>query len=40
MAEAHPDAKGNRGDASVRAILERHANHSETTVIGEFEESD
>lgn len=36
--KAQRDAKDDRADATVRAILERHAKHCEITVIGEFEE--
>ncbi|HEX4883201.1 MAG TPA: antibiotic biosynthesis monooxygenase, partial [Casimicrobiaceae bacterium] len=36
--KAHRDAKDDRRDATVRAILERHAAQCEITVIGEFEE--
>ncbi|GIK84992.1 MAG: hypothetical protein BroJett026_04730 [Betaproteobacteria bacterium] len=36
--KAHRDAKDDRRDATVRAILDRHAQHCEITVIGEFEE--
>ena len=34
----HRDAKDDRRDETVRAILARHAIHCETTVIGEFED--
>ncbi len=36
--KAQRDAKDDRRDAIVRAILEKHAIHCVTTVIGEFEE--
>lgn len=36
--KAHRDAKDDRRDETVRAILQRHAKHCEITVIGEFEE--
>ena len=36
--KASRDAKDDRRDATVRAILERHAHYCETTLIGEFEE--
>jgi quinol monooxygenase YgiN len=36
--KAHRDAKDDRRDATVRAILDKHAKHCETSVIGEFEE--
>ena len=36
--KAHRDAKDDRRDATVRAILERHARMCEITVIGEFDE--
>lgn len=36
--KAHRDAKDDRSNATVRAILEQHAAHCEITVIGEFEE--
>jgi heme-degrading monooxygenase HmoA len=36
--KAHRDAKDDNRDATVRAILARHAEKCETTIIGEFEE--
>ena len=36
--KAHRDAKNDRTDETVRAILEKHARNCEITVIGEFEE--
>ena len=36
--KAHRDAKDDRRNETVRAILEKHAAHCEITVIGEFEE--
>ncbi len=36
--KAHRDAKDDRRDATVRAILEKHARYCETTLIGEFDE--
>lgn len=36
--KAHRDAKDDRRDETVRAILEKHARNCEITVIGEFEE--
>ena len=36
--KARRDAKDDSADATVRAILERHAKHCEVTVIGEFDE--
>lgn len=36
--KAHRDAKDDRRDETVRAILEKHAKTCEITVIGEFEE--
>jgi len=36
--KAHRDAKDDRRSETVRAILEKHAQHCEITVIGEFEE--
>ena len=36
--KAQRDAKDDRRDATVRAILQRHAQHCETRIIGEFEE--
>lgn len=36
--KAHRDAKDDRRDATVKAILEKHARTCEITVIGEFEE--
>ncbi len=36
--KAHRDAKDDRRDETVRAILEKHAAHCELKVIGEFEE--
>jgi uncharacterized membrane protein YqiK len=36
--KAHRDAKDDRRNATVRAILEKHATNCEITVIGEFEE--
>ncbi|MGH8663531.1 MAG: antibiotic biosynthesis monooxygenase family protein [Burkholderiales bacterium] len=36
--KAHRDAKDDRRDATVRAILEKHARNCETTLLGEFEE--
>ena len=36
--KAHRDAKDDRRDATVRAILDKHARHCAVTVIGEFEE--
>jgi len=36
--KAHRDAKDDRRDATVRAILDKHAQHCNVTVIGEFEE--
>ncbi len=36
--KAHRDAKDDRRDATVRAILDKHARHCDVTVIGEFEE--
>ena len=36
--KAHRDAKDDRRDATVRAILEKHARNCETRIIGEFEE--
>ena len=36
--KTHRDAKNDRRDAIVRAILDRHARHCDVTVIGEFEE--
>ncbi len=38
--KAQRDAKDDRRDATVRAILEKHAKNCETTLIGEFEEPD
>ena len=35
---SHRDAKDDRRDETVRAILEHHAQNCEVTVIGEFEE--
>ncbi|MDI1268605.1 MAG: antibiotic biosynthesis monooxygenase [Polaromonas sp.] len=36
--KAHRDARDDRRDATVRAILDKHARHCDVTVIGEFEE--
>ena len=36
--KAQRDAKDDARDATVRAILEKHAKYCETTLIGEFEE--
>ena len=36
--KAHRDAKDDRRDQTVRAILEKHARLCETRLIGEFEE--
>ena len=36
--KAHRDAKDDRRDETVRAILEKHARNCEIRVIGEFEE--
>lgn len=36
--KTHRDAKDDRRDKTVRAILEKHAANCETTIIGEFEE--
>ena len=36
--KAHRDAKDDRRDQTVRAILDRHAQYCETTLIGEFDE--
>lgn len=36
--KAHRDAKDDRRDATVRAILDKHAEKCEIRVIGEFEE--
>ncbi|RPI40520.1 MAG: antibiotic biosynthesis monooxygenase [Betaproteobacteria bacterium] len=36
--KAHRDAKDDRRDQTVRAILEKHAKYCDTTLIGEFEE--
>lgn len=36
--KAHRDAKDDRRDKTVRAILEKHAKNCDITVIGEFEE--
>jgi quinol monooxygenase YgiN len=36
--KAHRDAKDDHRDATVRAILDKHAQHCNVTVIGEFEE--
>lgn len=36
--KAHRDAKNDRSDEIVRAILDRHAANCEITVIGEFDE--
>lgn len=36
--KAHRDAKDDRRNETVRAILEKHARNCEITVIGEFEE--
>ena len=36
--KAHRDAKDDRRDATVRAILEKHAQTCEIRVIGEFQE--
>ena len=36
--KAHRDAKDDRRDDTVRAILEKHAQNCEITVIGEFDE--
>lgn len=36
--KAHRDAKDDRRNETVRAILEKHAANCEITVIGEFEE--
>ncbi len=36
--KAHRDAKDDHRDATVRAILERHARQCEIRVLGEFEE--
>jgi heme-degrading monooxygenase HmoA len=36
--KAHRDAKDDRRDATVRAILEKHSRNCEVTIIGEFEE--
>ena len=36
--KAHRDAKDDRRDETVRAILEKHAENCEITFIGEFEE--
>ncbi len=36
--KAHRDAKDDRRDEIVRAILDKHATHCEIKVIGEFEE--
>jgi quinol monooxygenase YgiN len=36
--KAHRDARDDRSSETVRAILERHAQRCEITVIGEFEE--
>ena len=36
--KAHSDAKDDRRNETVRAILEKHAANCEITVIGEFEE--
>ncbi|WP_409523121.1 antibiotic biosynthesis monooxygenase family protein [Nitrincola sp. MINF-07-Sa-05] len=36
--KAHRDAKDDRRDATVKAILEKHARTCEITVIGEYEE--
>ena len=36
--KAHRDAKDDRRDATVRAILDKHAVNCEITVIGEFED--
>ena len=38
--KAHRDAKDDGRDATVRAILERHARHCEIKVIGAFEEAE
>jgi hypothetical protein len=38
--KAHRDAKDDRRDATVRAILDRHAGSCEITVIGEFDEAE
>lgn len=35
---SHRDAKDDRRDETVRAILDMHAKHCEITVIGEFDE--
>ena len=40
VSKAHRDAKDDRRDDTVRAILDRHRTHCETKVIGEFEEPD
>lgn len=36
--KAHRDAKDDRRDETVRAILDLHAKHCEITLIGEFDE--
>jgi quinol monooxygenase YgiN len=36
--KGHRDAKDDRRDTTVKAILDRHAKFCETTLIGEFEE--
>ena len=36
--KAHRDAKDDRRDATVRAILEKHAKYCETKLIGEFDD--
>ena len=36
--KAQRDARDDRRDATVRAILDKHARHCDVTVIGEFEE--
>lgn len=36
--KAHRDAKDDRRDETVRAILDMHSKHCEVTLIGEFEE--
>lgn len=36
--KAHRDAKDDRRDATVREILDRHAVHCETSLIGEYDD--
>jgi quinol monooxygenase YgiN len=38
VSKAHRDAKDDRRDETVRAILDMHSKNCEITVIGEFEE--